>query len=71
MADKAAHTPLDTEDRNPVAVRLRAVELAHRFDREPKEVLRVAAVYADWILEGAKPRQSKADKSPGGEPAAD
>jgi hypothetical protein len=37
-----------------VAIRLEAVKLVHRFDREPWQVLGVAQAYADWILTGTQ-----------------
>lgn len=36
-----------------VAVRLEAVRLAHRFDREPWQVIAAAEVYAEWVLRGS------------------
>jgi hypothetical protein len=35
---------------NPAEVRLEAVKLAHRFDREPWQVLATAEAYAAWVL---------------------
>ncbi|MFN3856544.1 MAG: hypothetical protein ACK4RV_02260 [Caulobacter sp.] len=48
-AKKAAVQPFEA------LVRLRMVELAHRSDREPSQVLDVAGAYTDWIVNGQRP----------------
>lgn len=62
-----ANTRADLREPSPIAVRLEALRLAHRFDRSPEQVTTDAEIYAEWVLKPT-PRRGKSDKSAPAEP---